>query len=49
MPGIIDADTHISESEAMWSMIDKGHASSAAGDDERVQKIRSMVRAMPSG
>src|SRR5437899_12045005 len=23
MPGIIDADTHISESEAMWSMIDK--------------------------
>jgi uncharacterized protein len=23
MPGIIDADTHISESEAMWSMMDK--------------------------
>src|SRR5437773_11730662 len=23
MPGIIDSDTHISESEAMWSMMDK--------------------------
>ncbi|HEX6176531.1 MAG TPA: amidohydrolase family protein, partial [Candidatus Binatia bacterium] len=23
MPGIIDADTHISESEAMWSLLDK--------------------------
>ena len=23
MPGIIDADTHISEGEAMWSMMDK--------------------------
>src|SRR5437899_13011890 len=23
MPGIIDADTHIAESEAMWSMFDK--------------------------
>jgi hypothetical protein len=23
MPGIIDADTHISEGEAMWAMMDK--------------------------
>ena len=23
MPGVLDADTHIAESEAMWSFIDK--------------------------
>ena len=23
MPGVIDADTHIAESEAMWQMIDE--------------------------
>ena len=23
MPGVFDADTHIAESEAMWSFIDK--------------------------
>ena len=35
MPGIIDADTHISESEAMWAMMDKEMYPSPSGAAQR--------------